>query len=441
MGLLFYVFGQSFQADHKSFRIAHHSTRKDKNSFPWYIYGMKLSADHKKIDEFLSRGVENIYPNRAFVEAKLKDGKPLHIYAGVDPTAPTLHLGHAILIKKLKEFQDLGHRVTLLVGDFTAMIGDPTDKLAARKQLSRKEVLANARSYKKQASAFLRFSGRNKAEIKYNSRWLSKMPFEKVIQLTSLMTVEQMAKRDMFARRIKEGKPIYIHEFLYPLMQGYDSVVMDVDGEMGGNDQTFNMLAGRTLMKQMKNKEKFVIALKLLTDKEGKKMGKTEGNMVAFSDTPPEMYGKIMSWSDGMILPGFELCTYVSMDEIATIAEGMEKGRANPRDMKMRLAREIVSIYHGEQEAQKAEQHFVATFQKKNIPQEIGEVTAEKHTLLADILLKKGLVASKMEFRRLVREGAIKKENGDRVIDERYVIEQDAVFKVGKRRFVKVVIR
>jgi tyrosyl-tRNA synthetase len=401
---------------------------------------MNISIDDKKIDNFLSRGVENIYPNRDFVYNVLKGAKPLTIYLGIDPTGPTLHFGHAIILKKLRELQDLGHNIILLIGDFTATIGDPTDKLAARKQLKHKEVLENAKLYKKQASIFLRFKGRNKAKIKYNSKWFSKMRFEDILDLASKMTVEKMLKRDMFDRRIKEGKPIYIHEFLYPLMQGYDSVAMCVDGEIGGNDQTFNMLTGRMLMKQIKNKEKFVIAVKLLEDKEGKKMGKTEGNMIAFTDLPSEMYGKIMSWTDGMILSGFELCTYVPNEEIEKISKNLKNNTVNPRDVKMRLAKEIVTIFYGEKKAQDAEQDFIKAFQKKRLPSDIKEISAIKGEKLMSVLLNSSFVKSKTDFRRLIKEGAIKLEGGNKIEDEHYEIKQSVVLKIGKKRFVKIKI-
>jgi len=399
---------------------------------------MKSDINDKKIDEFLDRGIENIYPNRDFVYDKLKEGKCMDIYLGIDPTGPSLHLGHAIVLKKMRELQNLGHRVTVLIGDFTATIGDPTDKASVRKQLTRKEVLQNAKSYKKQAGTFLRFYSVNRARIRHNSKWFAKMTFEKVLHLASKMTVEQMLKRDMFDTRMKEGKPIYINEFLYPLMQGYDSVALDTDGEIGGNDQTFNMLAGRTLMKQLVDKEKFVISVKLLEDREGKKMGKTEGNMVALTDSPEEMFGKVMSWTDEMIISGFELCTYVSLDEISTLKRDLENMVVNPRDIKMRLAREIVSVYHGDKKADKAEQNFVNTFQNKKVPEEVSEVVVEKGTPLLDVLLKNGLVKSKTEFRRLVKDGAIKFEDGRKITDGSYKIIAGAVLKVGKRRFIKI---
>ncbi len=273
--------------------------------------GKKKRVSESDVKAFLERSVESVYPDLGTVERALSSGKRFRIYSGIDPTGPTLHLGHLIWLRKLAELQKMGHEVIMLIGDFTAMIGDPTDKGAARVRLTRAQVLANCKQYKKQASKFISFTGKNPAKLVFNSKWLAKMSFSDVVDLASHFTVQQMSERDMFEKRLKEGKPVYLHEFLYPLMQGYDSVAMDVDMEIGGNDQTFNMLAGRTLLREMKGKEKFVITMQLLTDTSGKKMGKSEGNMLTFDDAPEEMYGKVMSWTDGMILPGFRLCTDV----------------------------------------------------------------------------------------------------------------------------------
>jgi tyrosyl-tRNA synthetase len=389
-------------------------------------------------NELLTRGIENIYPSKAYLESRIAKGEKLTIYLGVDPTGPTLHLGHAIPLLKLSEFQKAGHKIILLMGDFTAMIGDP-DKTTTRVPLTHKQVMANLKNYKKQASSIISFSGKNAAQIKFNSKWLGKMNFEDVLNLASNMTVQQMLERDMFANRIKEGKPIAIHEFMYPLMQGYDSVAMDVDGEIGGNDQTFNMLQGRNLMKTLKNKEKFVITVKLLEDSNGKKMGKTEGNMVALSDTPEEMYGKVMSWTDGMILPGFELCTAVPLDEMEIMAADMAKGM-NPRDLKMRLAREVVKTFYTEKKAQEAENHFISTFQKSEIPSDLVEVKVGQGTMLVDVLLENKLVASKTEFRRLVDEKAITNLDTDKKIDSHTATAESSVYRIGKKRFCKIKI-
>lgn len=390
------------------------------------------------VREFLTRGVANIYPNKEFVEARLGEKKQLTMYFGIDPTGPTLHIGHMVGIRKLAEFQKLGHKAILLIGDFTAMIGDPTDKGATRKQLTRKEILQNMKLYKKQASKVLSFSGRNKAEIKYNSKWLGKMKFADVLDLASHMTVQQMLERDMFEKRIEEGKPIHIHEFMYPLMQGYDSVAMDVDIELCGNDQTFNALAGRTLMKQLSSKEKSVISTKLLEDSTGKKMGKTEGNMVSLLDTPEDMFGKIMSWTDGLILPALELCTDVPLGEIAQIKKELDGG-TNPRDAKARLAREIVTLYHGDKEAVRAEAAFNNTFQKGEIPADIQEEKAAVGELLIDVALRAGVVVSKSEWRRLVEEKAITLLNSDEKITDPSYKAQMGTYKIGKRRFIKVI--
>jgi tyrosyl-tRNA synthetase len=397
---------------------------------------MKIDTTDQKIDALLERGVEAVYPSLDYLRSRLRSGDALKIYLGIDPTGPTLHLGHAITLKKLRDFQELGHKIILLIGDFTATIGDPTGKGEARNQLTHAEVLSNAKLYKEQAETFLRFDGENPAEINYNSVWFKKMGFEDVIDLASKMTVSQMIERDMFQKRMKEGKPIYIHEFLYPLMQGYDSVAMEVDGEVGGNDQTFNMLTGRTLMKQISNKEKFVLAMKLLTDSGGLKMGKTEGNMVALTDSPEDMYGKVMSWSDSMIIPGFELCTEESRDKIEVIKKDLA---SDPRGYKMSLAKAIVEIYHGEKEAKNAEENFINIFSRGGIPEDIAEVTVGSGSELKDALMENGLVSSNSDFRRLMDEGAIS-INDTKIEDYKYKITEEAVVKVGKRRFIKIKI-
>jgi len=394
-----------------------------------------------KNNDLLTRGISATFPSKDFILNKMNHGEKLTIYLGIDPTGPTLHLGHSIPIKILSDFQKAGHKVILLMGDFTAMIGDPTDKSAARKQLTHKEVMVNLKNYKKQASALLSFVGKNPAQFKFNSSWLSKMNFEDVLSLASQMTVQQMLERDMFNKRLKEGKPIYINEFMYPLMQAYDSVAMNVDGEIGGNDQTFNMLCGRDLMKTMKNKEKFVITVKLLEDNTGKKMGKSEGNMAALSDSEEEMYGKIMSWTDGLIVSGFELCTNVSMGEIENIKKELTSNKVNPRDYKMKLAREIVAIYHGDKKAKKAEEDFVKTFQKNEIPTDIENIKAKKNDLLIDIFLSNNIVSSKGEFRRLIEGGAITNLDLDKKISLSTYKVESGVYRIGKKRFCKINIQ
>lgn len=379
-------------------------------------------------EELLSRGVEKIYPSREFLEKRLAGGEKLRVYWGIDPTGPTLHIGHLVPLLKLRDFQNSGHSIILLIGDFTGMIGDPTDKLAVRKKLSKEEVLANASLYKEQASKIISFSGDNPAELKYNSEWLGPMSFSEVIELCSKMSHAQAIKRDMFQKRIAEGKDLFLHELLYPLMQGYDSVAMGVDGEVGGNDQTFNMLAGRDLAKKISGKEKFVITTKLLEDVTGAKMGKTTGNMTAFSDSLSDCFGKIMSWPDEMIAKGFELCTRVPIKDIPK--EG------NPKDAKMKLAREITSLIHDKKSAAAAQEKWNATFSEKN-PQDFIEV-AQKFA--ADAFVEKGIVESKSDLRRLISEGAITNiENGEKQSEDFLKNPPIGKYRIGKHRFVKIV--
>lgn len=401
----------------------------------------KIITDKNKIDEVLNRGVEIIYPDKASLEKALLSGKKLKLYCGFDPTAKSLHIGHAIQINKLAQFQELGHEIVFLIGDFTGMIGDPTDKTSTRKKLTRQEVVANAKNYKKQASAYLNFGGWNGAKIKKNSEWHDKLTFKDLIELSSNFTVQQMIQRDMFQERMKEEKPIHLHEFLYPLAQGYDSVVMDVDIEIGGNDQMFNMMAGRNLMKAMGKKEKFVLTTKLLADPSGKKMGKSEGNAVNLDENPNDMYGKIMSWPDGVIGVAFEICTKISMEEVRKIQVALASPETNPRDWKMKLAFEITKINHGEKKAREAEEHFIKTVQKKEVPDEV-EVRKMKDARykIQDLLVEAGLASSKGEARRLIEQGGIKLDN-EVIKDlnkEVVILDEGVLLQRGKRQFLKI---
>lgn len=396
---------------------------------------MKINTDEKKIEELLTRGVENIYPNREFLEAALKSGKQLTLYFGIDPTGPSLHLGHAIGLNRLRLFQELGHKVIMLIGNFTAMIGDPTDKAATRKPLTQEQVLENCKNYKEQAAAILDFEGENAVEIRFNNDWLGKLNFKEIIDLASTLTVQQLLERDMFEKRMAEGKPIGLHEFLYPLMQGYDSVAMDVDGEVGGNDQTFNMMIGRTMMKSLKNKEKFVLTNKLLSDPTGIKMGKTTGNMITLGDSPQDKFGKVMSWTDGMIVQGFELCTRVPMERIADVESELKSGK-NPRDLKVELAKEIVALYNGKEEADKAEANFVNMFQKKETPDEMPEFELSGKNIV-DVLMESGLVKSKSEARRAVEQKGV--YLNDVVVESfEQIVNSNDIIKKGKRFFIKI---
>jgi len=360
-----------------------------------------------RIKEVLSKGVKRIYPSKEGLEKKLKSGKRIRLYCGYDATAPSLHIGHAITLRKLAQFQKLGHEVIFLLGDFTSMIGDPTDKTSVRKKMTRQEVLKNLKNYKKQASKILKFSGDNPAKVMFNSEWNDKLTFIELIELASNFTVQQMIIRDMFQQRLKKNKPIYLHEFLYPLTQAYDGVVMSVDLEVGGNDQTFNMLAGRDLMKILKNKEKFVLTTKLLVDPRGQKMGKTEGNVINLDEKPKEMFGKIMAWPDSLIFPGFELCTDLSMDKIDKI----KKQRNNPRDNKAKLAYEIVFIHHSSAVARRAEREFDRVFKEKKAPSSVKSFKISGKTNILDLLVKTKLAPSKSEAKRLVQQKAVKLDN------------------------------
>jgi tyrosyl-tRNA synthetase len=406
-----------------------------------FIFSKKqeINTNEDKIEDFLSRGVEIVYPNKEGVKTRLLSGKKQKVYFGIDPTGPTLHIGHAIPLKKMRILQDMGHEIILLIGDFTAMIGDPTDKTATRKQLTRDEVLKNCSNYKKQAGEIISFTGTNPAKFVFNSKWLAKMNFSDVLNLASRVTVGQMLKRDMFEKRMTENKPIFIHEFMYPLMQGYDSVALDVDGEIGGNDQTFNMLMGRELAREISNKDKFILITKLLVDPNGKKMGKTEGNMVKLNDTPSDMFGKVMSWTDGMIIAGFELCTNVSLEEIEKNKKDLENG-VNPRDIKIKLAKEIVNIFCEKGLGEKAEQDFINTFSKKGLPENIEEIKVLKDEKMADVLLKAGTVESKGEWRRLVLAGGVSNAETDEKITSPDELVKNITLKVGKKRFIRLAV-
>ena len=390
-----------------------------------------MNIKDKKIEEVLTRGVENIYPSRQALETVLRSDKKLRIYCGIDPTG-NLHLGHGAVLGKLRQLQDLRHEVIVLIGDFTATIGDPTGKHAARKMLTREQVLSYAKNYKKQIGKILDF---NKSNIRFlhNEEWTNKLKPIDILAIASKFTVARLLERDMFQKRIKAGSDINVHEFLYPIFQAYDAVTMDIDMQIGGSDQTFNMLAGRRLMKKMKNKGTFVLTTKLLVDPTGKKMGKTEGNMVNLDENPKEMYGKIMSWPDTLITLGFELCTRVSMDEVKKIT--------NPRDAKAKLAKSIIRQYHGEKAAEAAEQEFNKIFKEKELPTEIPRVKIKGAKLnILDLLIGAKLTSSKAEARRLILQKGVKID-GKVQDDWRAMIEtkKGLIVQIGRRKFAKLI--
>ncbi|HOX10504.1 MAG TPA: tyrosine--tRNA ligase [Candidatus Moranbacteria bacterium] len=398
----------------------------------------------KQIDEILTRSISQVLPTKEEFKNLLLSGKKLKIYIGADATGPQLHIGHATNFMLLEKLRQMGHDVTVLFGDFTAMIGDPTDKNAARIRLTKKQVAENILSWREQVSHVLSFDdSANPAKIVKNSEWLSKLDFSDLIDLASNFTVQQMMERDMFEKRIKEAKPVYVHEFFYPLMQGYDSVHLDVNVEIGGTDQTFNMLVGRTLQKKYNDKEKFVISTTLLINPvTGKKlMSKSEGGFVALNDSPNEMFGKIMALPDETIIQVFIDCTYVSMEDIKKLEKEMEDGDLNPRDAKLRLAGEIVEIYHGEDKARDARDYFIKTFSQKEIPENVAEFKIDGESKkLAEILVESGNAKSLSDARRKIEQGGVSIDE-EKLTDAQAIITKEKngkVLKIGKLGFIKI---
>ena len=400
---------------------------------------MKINTDPKKIDEILERGtIVNILPTKKEFRDRLLNGKPMRFYIGFDATSPTLHLSHAKNLILLEKFRKLGHEVVVLFGDFTARIGDPSGESLTRKQLSREDVLSNVENWKKLIKPLMDFEAKeNPPKIMYNHDWLSKLNFEDIINLASNFTVQQIIERDMFQKRLKEEKPIYLHEFLYPLMQGYDSVVIDVDVEVCGTDQIFNALAGRTLLKKIKNKDKFVVAVTLMENpKNGELMSKSKGTGVFLDVLPNDMYGQIMAQPDEMMKILFINDTLLSLEEIENLMK-----LESPKDIKMRLAYEIVKIYHGSEIAKKAQENFTNTFQKGGLPENIEEIKTESGKSIMELLVEKKIVASKSDFRRLITENAVSNAvSGEKITDVNFKISENITLKVGKKRFVKIII-
>ena len=389
------------------------------------------------IDELLTRGVQDII-GKEDLEKKLKSGEKMKIYIGADPSRPDIHLGHAVALRKLKKFQELGHKIIFLIGDFSAQIGDPTGRDEARKQLSISEVKKNAKTYQEQISKVLDFKHSNKPEIKYNSTWNKKLRFQDLIELSSNFTVQQFLERDMYQKRLKEGKPISLHEFFYPLIQAYDSVVMDVDMEVGGNDQLFNMLCGRTLMQKLKNRNKIVMTFEILEGLDGRKMSKSYDNYIGVNDEPNNMFGKVMSITDDLIIKYFTLCTDLEMSEIKELEEKMKQGE-NPRNLKARLAYEIVSIYHGENKAKLSQEEFDNVFKNKEKPTNIEKVSLNSDKNIVDLLSEFKLVSSKTEARKMIEQNAVK-VNDEKIFDMNFIFKsgEKYIIQVGKRRFLEI---
>lgn len=395
----------------------------------------KVIIDESKIKEIFGRYTETVFPSPEKALEIFKSGRQLTFYLGIDPTGPDIHLGHLTNFLVLKKIIQLGHRVILLIGDFTARIGDPTGKDTARQPLSKGQVKENMKTYLNQVYKIL---PKRSLEIKYNSQWLEKMKLEDVINLGSNFTVQQMMVRDMFQRRLQEQKPISQNEFIYPLLQGYDSVAMEVDGEIGGNDQTFNMLVGRDLVKKILGKEKVVIATKLLEDPEsGKKlMSKSEGRLVSLNDFPEDIFGKVMALPDFAILPLWTLATEVPNEIITEIKNRLKNGE-NPKNIKEELALELVKMICGEKEADKARKEFRKIFTEKEPPTEIKEFKMEAGSMLLSAFLSGSLRISMTEAKRLIREQKAVMVNGQTEESWDYLVRPGDVVKTGPRHFVK----
>lgn len=384
-----------------------------------------------KIDELLDRGVDKIYPSREALEKVLRSGKKITLYQGFDPTGKELHIGHAVGFKKLRQFQDLGHNVIFLIGDGTGQAGDPSGKKTARdKFFTTEELRKNGKDYVMQAAKIINFSGPNAVKILYNSEWLNKLNLTDVLDIAGHFSLQQMLERDLYQERLKSGTNLSLREFLYPLLQGYDSVAMGVDLELGGSDQTFNMLAGRKLVREYLGKEKFVLTVPLLTDSKGTKIGKTEGNVIALTDEPTVFFAKIMSLGDDAIIPCFELLTDKTTTDIANMQSALKRGQ-NPIDLKKDLAFTLTKWLNGEENAQKAKVAFEKTFQKK-LP-DFTTAIPMKATLAQTIAPFTGL-ASISEAKRLISQKSVS-VNGNTVNDPNFKLSKGQKIQIGKKIF------
>ena len=388
----------------------------------------------------LLRGVEEIVPEKEF-HKKLDEKRPLRVKLGFDPTAPDLHLGHTVILNKLKLFQDLGHQVIFLIGDFTGLVGDPSGVNETRPVLTEKEIKENAKTYERQVFKIL---DKKKTEIRFNSEWMNKFSPEDFIRLSSVQTVARMLERDDFSKRYSAQKPISIHEFLYPLLQGYDSVALDADIELGGTDQKFNLLLGREVQKFYGKEPQVAFTLPLLEGLDGvKKMSKSLDNYIAIEDDADEMFGKIMSISDDLMWRYFELLSFRDEEEITELKKSQKEG-SNPRDIKFLLAEEIVNRFHGEGSGNSAKEEFQSRFQKGNNPSDIKEITInleEKSITLAKVLKEAKMVPSTSEALRLIKQGAVRIE-GEKILDSKHEINLNSslLYQVGKRKFSKIKI-
>lgn len=365
-------------------------------------------------------------------------GIPLRVYCGYDPTSPDLHLGHTVTMRKLRQFQELGHQVIFVIGSFTALVGDPSDKDKARPRLSREQVMANAKTYTDQA---FRILDRERTEVRYNHEWLSKLSLEQFIEIASNFTVQQFLARDNFAKRYAEGTPIWLHEFFYALLQGYDAVMLEADVQLGATEQLFNLLAGRKLQEAMGLRPQVALTLPILVGTDGHmRMSKSTGNTIGIHEPPEEMYGKVMSIPDSAMPNYARLLTRWAPAEVLDFERGLSEGRIHPRDAKMRLAREIVAIFHGETAAGEAEQAFQRVFQEGDLPEEIPEASFERGAPIMEVLVSVGLASSKSEARRLIGQKGVRLD-GEVLTDPHWPLdfEEPKVLQVGKRRFIRLI--
>jgi tyrosyl-tRNA synthetase len=399
--------------------------------------------------ELIKRGAAEIVPEEELaskIAESVRTGTPLKVKLGLDPSAPDIHVGHTVVMHKLRQFQELGHEVQLIIGDFTGRIGDPTGKSETRKQLTEEDVKRNAETYQKQVFKIL---DPNKTKVYYNSTWLAPLNFADVVGLAGKITVARMLERDDFTKRFQSNQPISVHEFFYPLMQGYDSVALESDVELGGTDQKFNLLMGRTLQKEYGKSPQAALMLPLLEGLDGvNKMSKSLGNYIGIDEEPNEIYGKAMSVPDELMLKYYELATDISDQELGELREGLADGSIHPRDAKMKLAGTFVRMYHGEEAAAAAENHFVAVFQQRALPEDIEEVVipaeelSEGRIRIAKLLTVLGLQSSASEARRSIQQGAVRL-NEEKLLDPNGDIEpkQGDVLQVGKRKFVRLALK
>ncbi len=406
----------------------------------WYSESITMKTD--PITTLLTRGVDTIYPTREALEAVLRSGKKLRLYQGFDPTGTQLHIGHAVGFRKLRQWQDLGHEVIFLIGDGTGQAGDPTGKKKTREKFfTRDELRQNGRDYVMQASKIVRFDGPNPVRILYNGDWLNELKLVDILGIAQHFSVQQLIERDMFQERMKKNESINLREFLYPLLQGYDSVAMEVDLELGGTDQTFNMLAGRTLVGAILNKEKFVMTTPLLTDSKGTKIGKTEGNVIALTDTPADFYSNIMALGDDAILPCFRLLTDMPEDRIRQMQQSIESG-SNPMTYKKQLAHTLTAWLNDEPSADAAQMAFESRVQNKNFEAvqlpEIPFSTIQKNPTLSEVIIGIGFSHSRSEIKRLIKQGAIDINNNPLMKDSTENIKQGDIITVGKKKAFKV---